>query len=231
MVGYPVMINVPDLRMKEMIESNVNNMNIAGDILQQYCKSRIGFNVTSAAQADMAAYEDNRPSPFKQQLLDFCETLDDGCDGIVLKKYIENLSAEVELDGMVLVQDKMKINCIKELCQVLGLRYTFDLAATVGDAELVAFGEWYNTRTDTKLINKMFAIRCSGKGFKIQQSLTVINGILASWSGVRLVVVSSAHDVAGKRKLPNKDYVCKIEPINKKVVERYIRMFGEVYCV
>ena len=218
------MINVPDLRMKEMIESNTNNMNIAGDILQQYCKSRIGFNVTSAAQVDMVVYEDNRPSPFKQKLLDFCEALDDGC---LVKKYIENLSAEVELDGMVL--DEMKIKCIKEMCQVLGLRYTFDLAATVGDAELIAFGEWYNTKTDTKLINKMFAIRCSGKGFKIQQSLTVINGILSSWSGVRLVVVSSAHDHAGKRKFANKDYVCRIEPINKEVVGGYIRMFGEVY--
>ena len=92
------------------------------------------------------------------------------------------------------------------MCGILKLKNSFDTNTVFGDAELLAFKTFYEDRK--KLIKTMFRIQTKSKEFRLRQCITTISGILKSWSGFSLIVISSQNTKS--RNEPNKDYKCQL---------------------
>jgi hypothetical protein len=142
------------------------------------------------------------------------------------KNLMNNVMVECGLTVASNEKQVLKLHYVKEMCVILNMRNSFDRAPIIVDEQLDAFGVWFKSKNTCTQVNKisgskkskssgllttLFGLRvvASGEKIKYQQCVTGISGILSSWNGLKLVKLSSAHD--GSRRLPNKDFVCRVD--------------------
>ena len=113
-------------------------------------------------------------------------------------------------------EQAVRFSMIVEICEIVGIRNTFDTYGQIGDKELGDFDKFYS-KNKGKIV-KLFNIRFQGKQdtdtSNLRKSIFIISAIFRAWSGFELKVLESDNQNSNCKD-QNKNYICKVVPKKK----------------
>ena len=123
-------------------------------------------------------------------------------------------------------QRALCVKYIKEICDILNLKNSFDTTTAIRDDDLNRFKDYYLSDERVELLKNLFKIRYRGskEAFKFRHAITALTAIFRAWSGFIIDVRESNNKVAiGLRKVKNFGYVCYLTCANPLVAD-YVKM-------
>ncbi len=131
------------------------------------------------------------------------------CKDKNLERWIENIGAEIDarskkcarkdIRHMVMEEreQQLRLKSIQEICNILGIDYSFDYGRILTDNRIMDFVDYLRKNPE---LEKLFHIRKTSAKLTRSRGLTILSGILSFWNGCFMARDSTQQRCGGKER-------------------------------